>query len=137
MADGLPEARSSVYEVSSLRANRANDSTFFWAGETFAPGLKAGAKGTNIQAYLQDHFLGAWSAVLDAVGDLDTVMGFEMMNEPHPGYIGLPTIDEWVSFDCDKLMAELQHRPASGRVPITIAILRPGCWTPRQRASVR
>lgn len=86
----------------------ADTSTLFWGGETFAPSLKVGPKGINIQTYLQDAFLAMWGKILDAVGDLDTVMGFEvssrvypssqqMINEPHGGYIGLSTIDEWVS----------------------------------------
>lgn len=53
-------------------------STFFWGGETFAPSLKVGPKGINIQTYLQDAFLGMWGKVLDAVCDLDTVLGFEV-----------------------------------------------------------
>ena len=32
----------------------------------------------NIQTYLQDAFLGAWGALLDTVGDVDTVLGFEV-----------------------------------------------------------
>ncbi|GMK54726.1 hypothetical protein CspeluHIS016_0113120 [Cutaneotrichosporon spelunceum] len=73
----------------------ASMNTFFWGGETFAPSLKVGPKGVNIQTFLQDAFLAMWSKVLDTVGDLETVMGFQMLNEPHGGYIGVPTIDEW------------------------------------------
>ncbi|WWD20684.1 hypothetical protein CI109_105160 [Kwoniella shandongensis] len=79
----------------------ATMNTLFWAGETFAPSLKVPAtrngvkKSVNIQTFLQDAFLGAFEKLVEAVGDLDTVMGFELMNEPHPGFIGLPSIHEW------------------------------------------
>lgn len=53
-------------------------STFFWGGETFAPSHKVGPKGVNIQTYLQTAFLNMWGKILDTVGDLDTVMGFEV-----------------------------------------------------------
>lgn len=73
----------------------ASLSTLFWGGETFAPTLKVGPKGINIQSYLQDAYLGAYDQLVKAVGDLDTVVGFEMMNEPHTGYIGMASIDTW------------------------------------------
>jgi hypothetical protein len=57
--------------------------------------------------------LGAIQKLNEAVGDLDGVLGIEvswtpclvfepelisqLMNEPHAGFIGLPTLQEWVS----------------------------------------
>lgn len=73
--------------------------TLFWAGKTFAPSftIPSDTKGStvNIQDYLQDGFFGMVDQLLHAVGDLDTVIGMELLNEPHPGFIGLPTIHEW------------------------------------------
>lgn len=61
---------------------------------------------------LQDAFLDAIDVLVRAVGDLDAVIGFEvsfvctslfalnyaiqLMNEPHPGYIGLANLHEFV-----------------------------------------
>ena len=56
--------------------SRADYSTFFWGGETFAPELKVGSK--NIQAFLQDAFFAAFGKLIDTVGNLDAVMGFEV-----------------------------------------------------------
>jgi hypothetical protein len=64
----------------------------------------------NIQDYLQEAFLCAVEKLNAAVGDLDSVLGIEvcpklrcpmeltvqLINEPHPGFIGLPTVQEWV-----------------------------------------
>lgn len=91
-------------------------STLFWAGETFAPSFKVegqDGKPVSIQAYLQNAFLAAYDKLVEAVGDLPGVLGFEvgtesrlcrscahrlqMMNEPHPGYIGLTSTHEWAS----------------------------------------
>lgn len=60
----------------------ATMNTFFWGGETFAPGVKVGSKGVNIQQFLQESFLSAYEKLIDAVGDLDTVMGFEVSAYP-------------------------------------------------------
>nr|XP_019051096.1 cytoplasmic protein [Kwoniella bestiolae CBS 10118]OCF30026.1 cytoplasmic protein [Kwoniella bestiolae CBS 10118] len=80
----------------------ATMNTLFWGGETFAPSLKVPTTTSNgrttkvnIQTYLQDAFLKMFERLVDAVGDVGSVMGFELMNEPHPGYIGLPSIHEW------------------------------------------
>jgi hypothetical protein len=73
--------------------------------------------GVPIQHFLQDAFLDMWETVVRAVGDLDSVLGFavrppyiplighfdlghatgeyvKMMNEPHRGYIDLPSLHE-------------------------------------------
>jgi hypothetical protein len=56
-------------------------STCFWAGDAFTPKLKvkdASGQEVSIQTFLQDAFLGAWEALAKAVGDLDSVIGFEV-----------------------------------------------------------
>jgi hypothetical protein len=81
--------------------------TCFWAGDTFAPKLRV-RDGVPVQRFLQDAFLDMWEVVARAVGDLDGVLGFEvrscplslsdrltraqMMNEPHRGYVDLPSL---------------------------------------------
>jgi hypothetical protein len=59
-----------------------NDSTLFWGGATFTPSLTVpsdkGGKTVNIQSYLQDAFLGAVGKLVEAVGDVESVMGFEV-----------------------------------------------------------
>lgn len=69
--------------------------TLFWAGKDFAP--KAIIDGKNIQDYLQGHFIGACKHLarrIHEAGDLenDIVIGWESMNEPHRGLIGLQDI---------------------------------------------
>ncbi|SRR5258708_33582 len=51
--------------------------TCFWAGDTFAPNLRV-RDGVPIQRFLQDAFLDMWETVVRAVGDLDSVLGFEV-----------------------------------------------------------
>lgn len=61
--------------------------TLFWAGNDFAPGLKVG--GIPVQAYLQDHYIGALRAVALRLRGLDNVAGYDTFNEPSGGYIGV------------------------------------------------
>ncbi|KAG8740377.1 hypothetical protein FRC10_004386 [Ceratobasidium sp. 414] len=70
-------------------------STLFWAGKTYAPKLWVPASSgqeVNIQDFLQDCFLNAFDELVRAVGDLESVIGFEMMNEPHRGYVSIPSL---------------------------------------------
>lgn len=69
--------------------------TLFWAGRDFAP--KAVINGMNIQDFLQSHFIAACRYLAQKIheaGDLenDVVIGWESMNEPHRGLIGIQDI---------------------------------------------
>ncbi|OJJ48635.1 hypothetical protein ASPZODRAFT_1646406 [Penicilliopsis zonata CBS 506.65] len=69
--------------------------TLFWAGRDFAP--KAIIDGVNIQDYLQSHYIAAVKYLAQKIhdaGDLEheVVIGWETLNEPHRGLIGVKDI---------------------------------------------
>ncbi|KZT08198.1 glycoside hydrolase family 5 protein [Laetiporus sulphureus 93-53] len=73
----------------------ATMATCFWAGDKFAPKLKVKdpqGEEVSIQVFLQTAYLNMWEVVAKAVGDLEAVLGFEIMNEPHRGYIELKSM---------------------------------------------
>ncbi len=64
--------------------------TLFFGGRAFAPQLMV--DGLNIQDYLQEHYISAFSQLAQRVKHLPNVLGFDTMNEPHGGLIGLPDL---------------------------------------------
>ncbi|KAJ7742575.1 glycoside hydrolase family 5 protein [Mycena metata] len=76
----------------------ATMTTCFWAGDAFTSKLlvkdRAG-RDVPVQQFLQNAFLDMYEVLAKAVGDLDAVVGFEMMNEPHRGYIDLKSLHEF------------------------------------------
>ena len=68
--------------------------TLFFAGDDFAPETKI--DGTNTREYLQTHYINAIRRVAERLQDLPNIAGYDTMNEPVRGYIGLEdlTLDE-------------------------------------------
>ena len=64
--------------------------TLFFAGNDFAPGTRV--EGIPVQEYLQNHYIEAVKQVVKKVKHLPNVIGFDTMNEPSDGYIGLTNL---------------------------------------------
>ncbi|NPA37197.1 MAG: cellulase family glycosylhydrolase [Chlorobi bacterium] len=71
--------------------------TLFYGGDDFAPHLKADSVG--IQEFLQAHYIMSFMKVAEKVKDLPNVIGFELMNEPSSGYIGIKDITAKWNYD--------------------------------------
>ncbi|KAK5799202.1 glycoside hydrolase superfamily [Linnemannia elongata] len=67
--------------------------TLFWAGDTFAPNKMY--QGEPIQQFLQNRYFACYNHLAQRLSHLDAVIGFEVMNEPHPGYIGLESLTRY------------------------------------------
>jgi hypothetical protein len=61
--------------------------TLFFGGNTFAPETKV--DGVPVQEYLQGHFINAMVQVARALEGLPNVAGYDSLNEPGSGYIGM------------------------------------------------
>ena len=64
--------------------------TLFFAGDDFAPGLRL--EGTDARSFLQEHYIAAVARLAGRLAKYDTVIGFDTLNEPSDGYIGLADI---------------------------------------------
>ncbi|OBZ77054.1 hypothetical protein A0H81_02987 [Grifola frondosa] len=92
---GHVEAERGLWPCGYQKLAAATMATCFWAGDTFAPKLQVGDQrggDVSIQTFLQTAFLDMWEVVAKTVGDLEGVLGFEMMNEPHRGYVELQSL---------------------------------------------
>ncbi|KAF9913835.1 hypothetical protein BX616_009476 [Lobosporangium transversale] len=67
--------------------------TLFWGGDVFAP--KKFYQGEPIQQFLQNRYLECYQHLARRLAHLDAVIGFEVMNEPHHGYIGLENLKKY------------------------------------------
>ena len=64
--------------------------TLFFAGDDFAPGLRL--EGTDARSFLQGHYIAAIARMAGRLAKHDAVIGFDTLNEPSDGYIGLADI---------------------------------------------
>ena len=58
-----------------------HDRTLFWGGDTFAPRIRVKdqhGQDVSIQSFLQDTFLNMFDKLVEAVGDLESVIGFQV-----------------------------------------------------------
>lgn len=61
--------------------------SLFFGGNDFAP--RTTIEGVPVQEYLQGHYINAMVKVAETLRDLPCVIGFNTLNEPASGYIGL------------------------------------------------
>jgi hypothetical protein len=84
--------------------------TIFWGGDVFAPkrrvrrrlhqgrwgqGGKDEDELVGLQPFLQESLSEAFGRLAEKVRDLEAVVGFELINEPHRGYIELLSPYSW------------------------------------------
>ncbi|MEM8861992.1 MAG: alpha/beta fold hydrolase, partial [Chloroflexota bacterium] len=70
--------------------------TLFFGGNRFAPQLNI--DGVPVQDYLQSHYINAVKQVAERVKDMPHVIGYDTLNEPSHGYIGVEdlTSSKWL-----------------------------------------
>jgi len=61
--------------------------TLFFGGRDFAPSCVV--DGQNVQAYLQSHYMNAFKQIAILTKGMTHVLGFDSLNEPTVGFIGL------------------------------------------------
>ncbi len=64
--------------------------TLFFGGNDLAPNLRV--EGEPVQEYLQRHYIDAMKQVAVRLKDLPNVVGYDTLNEPHSGYIGVANL---------------------------------------------
>jgi hypothetical protein len=65
--------------------------TLFFGGNDFVPETKI--DGEPAQDYLQRHYIAAIQQVAERLADFEHVLGYDTLNEPAAGYLGLSTLE--------------------------------------------
>ncbi|MBM3122321.1 MAG: hypothetical protein FJZ97_09075 [Chloroflexi bacterium] len=82
--DPLPRM---IWPTNEAKLASATMFTLFFAGNDFAPHLKV--DGEPIQDFLQNHYIGAIEQVARRLNGMPHVVGYDTLNEPSAGYIGI------------------------------------------------
>lgn len=93
----------------------ATMATLFWGGRIFAPNLclatdhTGAARPQNIQDFLQASYIAAYTQLVEALVLCPSFAGFDLMNEPHRGYIDLYSFHHW----CYETDLHIGHYPSA------------------------
>jgi hypothetical protein len=79
-----------IWYTNNYKLASATLFTLFFGGNDFAPKTKV--DGVPVQDFLQKHYINALVQVAKELKGLPNVIGFELMNEPSAGYIGIEDI---------------------------------------------
>ncbi len=66
--------------------------TLFWGSEDFAP--KTNIAGESAKCFLQRHYIAAFKHLAKILCDVPQVLGYGIMNEPSPGFIGMDNLNQ-------------------------------------------
>lgn len=80
-----------VWPTNNHKLAAATMWTLFFGGNDFAPETKI--EGEPAQEYLQSHYIAAIRQVAERLADFGHVLGYDTLNEPAAGYIGLSTLE--------------------------------------------
>ncbi len=87
-----PDYGTMVWSGNRRRLASGTMFTLFFAGELLAPECRVG--GESIQGYLQRHYCAAVAQVAGRLCGMPHVIGYDTMNEPDAGYIGLARLSD-------------------------------------------
>lgn len=112
---------SMSWSQSRIQFGCATMFTLFFGGRDFAPSCMV--DGRNVQDYLQSHYIDAFKQIAIHTKGMTHVLGFDSLNEPTVGYIGLKldgsniTLHELVGYAFTPINAILTGAGFTQKVP--------------------
>lgn len=92
MQGRYPDYGTMVWSANRRRLASSTMFSLFFAGARLAPDCRVGNE--NIQHFLQRHYFAALAQVAGRMAGMPHVLGYDTMNEPDGGYIGLSRLSE-------------------------------------------
>ncbi|NQS91180.1 MAG: cellulase family glycosylhydrolase [Chloroflexi bacterium] len=87
--DPLPQM---IWSTNATKLAASTMFTLFFGGRDFAPKTKI--DGIRVQEFLQQSYIQSLIALADGIKDLPNVVGYDTMNEPVDGYIGMIDLNQ-------------------------------------------
>jgi len=87
--DPLPQM---IWSTNATKLAAATMFTLFFGGSDFAPFTKIG--GESVEELFQRHFINSIQKLAEYLSDLPNVIGFDTMNEPVEGWIGIKDLNK-------------------------------------------
>jgi hypothetical protein len=126
-----------IWPSNYIRLGAATLFTLFFGGNDFLPATSI--NGIPVQKYLQSHYINAVKEVAKRLNDLNNVIGYDSLNEPSAGFLGVQ--------DADTLPAEFfllgptptpyQAMLLAAGYPQDVAVYTTGLQGPQQTGTVR
>ena len=125
--DPLPQM---IWSTNATKLAAATMFTLFFGGRDFAP--KTIIEGDSAQEFLQRHYINSLKELALYLKDLPNVVGFDTMNEPVEGYIGIEDLNQrYTTVEKGFTPTPFQSMQLGSGIPLELEIWERGILGPR------
>jgi len=125
--DPLPQM---IWSTNATKLAAATMFTLFFGGSDFAP--QTIIDGDSAQEFLQRHYINSLKKLASYLKDLPNVVGFDTMNEPVEGYIGIEDLNQrYTTVEKGFIPTPFQSMQLGSGIPLELEIWERGIWGPR------
>ena len=125
--DPLPQM---IWSTNATKLAAATMFTLFFGGRDFAP--KTIIEGDSAQEFLQRHYINSIKELALYIKDLPNVVGFDTMNEPVEGYIGIEDLNQrYTTVEKGFTPTPFQSMQLGSGIPLELEIWERGILGPR------
>jgi hypothetical protein len=125
--DPLPKM---IWSTNATKLAAATMFTLFFGGRDFAP--QTIIDGDSTQEFLQRHYINALKELASYLKDLPNVVGFDTMNEPVEGYIGIEDLNQrYTTVEKGFIPTPFQSMQLGSGIPLELEIWERRIWGPR------
>jgi hypothetical protein len=122
---GAPYPRM-IWPANYSRYAAATLFTLFFGGNTFAPDLQI--EGESAQDWLQERYIGAMRHCFRRLKNCKALVGWGVMNEPHPGFIGCRDLGRLENYvvAAGAMPSPLEAMAAASGYPVEVPVYTTG-----------